>query len=151
MNEIDVLVKIAEDSSSTYLEKCAGVADAYMADSLSTDEAVEVAGELGIDVADVDAVIEAAYGDVLEKEAGATKEAVGKGVEKLKEVFGINKIKEAKKVAESNKGYGEHYNQKLKDVRKAQAEAAGKIGGAAAGTVATGYGATKLFGKKDKK
>ncbi len=76
-DSLEYLMKVAE-LDGTYLEKCAGIADAYMSDAIDADEASDISYELGVDAQDVDNVITAAYGeDSLDKEAGV-KATVGK-------------------------------------------------------------------------
>jgi hypothetical protein len=161
MNEtVDTLVKIAEDSTSSYLTKCAGIADAYMSDAISVDEAVAIAGELGVEPSDVDSVITAAYGDALEKEAGAKVDVVKKKgreiLEKIKDVSGYSKMRKAeKKFNEYAKAPGAAYTPEEvknmgvgKEYSKAKKEFAARVGGATVATGGTAYGASKLFGKK---
>ena len=163
MNATDYLVKVAEDENSTYLEKCAGVADAYMADAITSEEAQAISAELGLSTGDVDNVIEAAYGDVLEKEAGAVKDGVKKAGDFVKNVTGYENLKRGvlgRKGAKDYENYGnasKAAKKKAEDTAKTMKSGANKelaIGAAkAAGTTAvvggSGYGASKLFGKKD--
>jgi hypothetical protein len=161
---VEFLVKVAEAEDSTYLEKCAAVADAYMADAVSPEEAVEIANELGIESADVDSVIEAAYGDVLEKEAGAKTDAVVEGAKtagsyvsekagKLADVLGREDIKAGRSMRRSiARAKTEDGKELLRsEGNKKIALGAAKAGGAITAVGAGGYGATKLFGKKKDK
>ncbi len=162
---LEFLQKVAESEDATYLEKCAGVADAYMADAITADEASEIAQELELSADDVNSVIEAAYGVELEKEAGAKTDAI-KGAlsnagKKIKEYSGYSDIKEALLKHKQSKTPGKAWNSKTKkfegakEVKEARNKAALAGGAKAAGTTAVvggaGYGASKLFGKKDEK
>ena len=155
---IDFLVKVAESEDATYLEKCAGVADAYMADALNTEEAVAVAGELGLDPADVDSVIEAAYGDVLEKEAKYGSETAKKIWEgaKTQGKKAVEDMKNIKHAIGSTKGTGKDGKilkgdaERIKKIISGR-RGAGYVAGGIGAVGATGYGASKLFGKKDEK
>jgi len=77
------LVKIAEAEDSTYLEKCASIADTFAAGAISGEDADQLAVELGLEPSDVLGVFNAAYGDELEKEA-ADKSSI---LNKIKEGF----------------------------------------------------------------
>jgi len=174
---IGFLQKVA--SEGTYLEKCAGVADAYMSGALSQEEAAEVASELGLDLNDVDSVIAAAYGEELEKEAGV-KEQAAKAGEKIleglksakdgvasaaksvaggaKKYSGYDDIREAIKKTKSMKEFTDagketaSFANLAKQRNKAAAVGAGKAAGTVALVGGAGYGASKLFGsKKDQK
>lgn len=160
MNEFgENLVKIASDEASTYLEKCAGIADAYMNDALSQEDAVDISNELGVDPRDVDSVIVAAYGDVLEKEA-SVKEKAASVLGKIKEISanatGASDFKNASKIGKSMESFSEEgkkgaaYKKLTGDRKKALKAGAAKATATTAVVGGTGYGATKLFGKKDK-
>jgi hypothetical protein len=77
------LVKIAEAENSTYLEKCASIADTFAAGAISGEEADQLAVELGVEPSDVLGVFNAAYGDELGKEA-ADKASI---LDKIKKGF----------------------------------------------------------------
>ncbi len=172
----DILVKIAEDGSSTYLEKCAGIADAYMAGAITDVEGGDIAYELGVDTDDVDSVMMAAYGDELDKEANYgvdTAKAVGRYIsEKASGAYGdVKNIKKgfSKKTAMKTKlnrkdgkiAAGANDSRQsirsLEEALKRNSEiSSGRRGaGYAAGGIAAlggaGYGATKLFGNDKKK
>ncbi len=159
----DYLVKIAEDADSTYLEKCAGIADAYMAGAITDVEGGDIAYELGVDADDVDSVMMAAYGDELEKEAKYGSEyavRAGKYIAdkagKVKDIItknpkadykqGMQRFKTSHSRPKGKISKGEILS-KLKGAGEI-ATAGGKV---AAPVAALGYGATKLFGNDKKK
>ena len=163
---VSSLIKIAEDVDSTYLTKCAGIADAFAAGALTGEDADALATEIGLAPSDVASIFEAAYGDELEKEAGekidaakkvageakdtvlkyisgkakGAKEAAGKAGEKVKEAAG--------KAGEKAKETAGKAGEKVKagyDAAGGNKTAAGFAGGAIAGG-----GAAAMFGGKGK-
>ncbi len=158
----DALSKIANDDSQTYLEKCAQIADAFEGGEISGVEADAVAMEIGIAPEDVLGVHTAAYGDI-EKEAGArfdaATEAVKKGAkyvgDKAKKFSGFDDAKSAKATNDKMKGFseagkkGDGYQNLRSQRNVSAAKAAGKAIGTTAIVGGTGYGASKLFGKKE--
>lgn len=65
------LVKVAESEDATYLEKCAGIADAFAAGAITDEEVNKLSSELGLSASDVESVYNIAYSkEDLGKEAG---------------------------------------------------------------------------------
>ena len=177
MNNIDLLVKIAEDTTSTYLAKCAAIADAYMDGSLSPEDASAISGELGIDIDDLSSVISVSYGDTLEKEAGQkiddafetaktvlgkARDFYGKDIKKGLSIRGLAKQKEKalKTKLRSLESYGPKGNEsvekairsnksKISEGNKSLAIGAGKVGGTALAGYGAKRGASAMFGKKE--
>ncbi len=162
----ETLTKIAGDAESTYLQKCAGVADAMAEGAITVDEGIEISDELELELDDVASVIGAAHGEDLGKEAAGkfeafkkgAKEFGGKAADKAKKYSGYDDIKEAisknKAIKENatagSLGARDTRINKLVEKRNNAAKAgAGKASAVAAGTGAAGYGASKLFGKKE--
>jgi len=138
------LNKIAADEASTYLTKCAGIADAFMADAFEGNEGLEAMADLELDGADVNAILDLAYGD-LDKEAGAKTDAV--------KDFITKNYEGAKKGAkEAGEYVGKKARQGYESTKKVAGETYDKAGGhkTAAGVAAgatAGFGAAKLLGK----
>lgn len=151
------LIKIAEDADATYLTKCAGLADTFAAGAISGEDADDLAVEMGLAPSDVASIFEAAYGDELEKEAGAKLDAAkkaagetaGKIGDKIKKITGYDDLKQAadvhkrtKNVAAGHRGASDAFKKKL----------AVKGGAKALGTATVaGGGAAAMFGGKDEK
>lgn len=158
----EALVKVAEDQNSTYLEKCASIADAFAAGAVTAEEGDAIASELGLDPEDVANVFTVAYGDELEKEASygvqTAKNAWGKvsGLGgKVKDFYAkdINDAMKKNKILKKELGEGAKESKiyKLTKSKRNQLlrDAGLKIGGTAAGLGAAGYGAYKLFGNRN--
>lgn len=148
---VESLLKIAEDADSTYLTKCAGIADAFAAGAITGEDADALAIEIGLAPSDVASVYNAAYGEDLEKEAGAL---IVRDVEKIspsvldsvKKFLGGENFKKAKTYSDAYK----HTNSKdyLAKSRKEAAKGAAKVVGATAVAGGTAKGAASLFGGK---
>ena len=88
----------------TYLQKTAGIAEAYLVEDIDSTEAMDLAAEAGVDIEDVAVIMED-----LEKEAGLMGDLAGEGVDaarkagkkffKTKKPLNSKKIKQAKKAA----------------------------------------------------
>jgi len=57
------LQKVAEDENSTYLTKCASIADAFASAAITGEEAYAISEEMELAPSDVEAVLVAAYGE----------------------------------------------------------------------------------------
>ena len=159
--EFSNLEKIAGDENSTYLAKCASIADTFAAGEISGEDADQIAQEIGVDPSDVFGVYTAAY--ELDKEAGVmdapkaafnfTKRKAGELKDGVKNFYkkDFNEIKRGQRGIAGAKG-DDAVNSFKSARNKAAAKLAGKAVGTAGAVGATGYGATKLFGgKKDDK
>ncbi len=165
---VSMLIKIAEDVDSTYLEKCASLADTFAAGAISGEDADTIAVELGLEPSDVASIFDVAYGDELEKEAKTKASGV---VDAIKDITGYNNIKSGaskfglgrqkqkagKEALDRAKDYGNKGNHKYNKTKLEGAKlrgegskelATGAAKGAAIG--GAGYGATQMFsGKKE--
>lgn len=150
---VESLLKIAEDADSTYLTKCAGIADAFAAGAITGEDADALATEIGLAPSDVASVYNAAYGEDLEKEAGAL---IVRDVEKIskepsvldsvKKFLGGENFKKSKLYADK---YAHSKNKDhLVEAGKEAAKGAGKVAGVTAVAGGTAKGAASLFGGK---
>ena len=151
------LLKIAEDVESTYLTKCAGIADAYAAGAISGEDADALAVEIGLAPSDVASIHDAAYGDELEKEAGAKTEAAKKigtdavakaksAGESVKKFLGGDNFKKSKSYVKQHGLTGDKAD--LVEAGKEAAKGAGKVAGTAAVVGTSAKGAASMFGGK---
>ncbi len=153
------LEKIAADENSTYLTKCAGVADAIVAGAFDGESAVEAIEALNLDGLDVVQVIDAAYGEDLGKEAGAKTDAVKKFIteqySKVKsgagKAYDYTKGKAKAGYEKTKAGASKAYTKAKEATSKAYNAAGGhKTAAGVAAGAAGGATAMHLLGKKDK-
>lgn len=168
--EVEALVKVALDDDSSYLTKCAAIADLFENEIIDGNEADDMALEMGIDPADVESVYSSAY---LDKDAGENWDKVkdfytkdfkeGKKYHgKVKMAHGVKKalnlsdsaVKEMVKdpalrgalresISEGKKKVSKAGRSALMSAAKHHAIGAGKIGGTLGAAGLAGYGAYK--------